>query len=542
MNKPDLVDSLDKTDEAMVTISRTELTALRDRERQFRTIFDGAAIGIRLGAPDGRAIQSNRALSRMLGYSAAELRKLSHTAFTHPEDAADDILFHEELFRGERNHYKREKRYIHEDGHTVWGSLTVSVVRDDDGTLQFIVGMVEDITERKRVEEDLRQRDAQLFQSQKMEAVGQLAGGIAHDFNNMLTVIYSCSDLVLETMQPDDPARSDIEEIRLASQRAAALTRQLLAFSRKQILRAEVLGVVEVVTRLEHMLRRVLGEDVRLTSIAPPSPGDLRASVDRGQLEQILVNLSINARDAMPAGGDLTISFRSAMIDKESIISHQGCTRGRYVAISVADTGSGMEQAVRERIFEPFFTTKPVGKGTGLGLAVVYGIVQQSGGYIEVESVQGEGTTFTIYLPAADDEVALPAPPVSREREHARVTGAILLVEDDPAVRSVAARVLMAEGYAVHTAANGLEALQILQLDKPRIDLVVTDLVMPEMGGQDLVAQFSKLKHRPRALFMSGYTEDEMLRRGALPPGTSFMEKPFTPDALLRRVRAALQT
>jgi PAS domain S-box-containing protein len=525
----------------LVTIAASELAALRDSERQLRTIFEEAAIGIRLGDPDGRAIQSNRALCRMLGYTAAELRNLSYTAFTLSEDAAEDVRFHEELFRGERTHYRREKRYVHKDGQIVWGSLTVSLVRDDNGEPKCIVGMVEDITDRRRAQEDLRERDAQLQQSQKMEAVGQLAGGIAHDFNNLLTVIHGYSELVLGTMQPNDPARSDIQEIRQASERAAGLTRQLLAFSRRQVLQPEALSVMGVVNGLEHMLRRVIGEDIRLSCTAAAPSDMLCALADRGQLEQVLVNLAVNARDAMPSGGDLTISVRNAVLDAEFVATHPGSTSGRYVAIRVADSGTGMDDDVRKRIFEPFFTTKPVGKGTGLGLAVVYGIVKQSDGYIEVESEPGCGSAFTVYLPNADASSTVLPVADARDVPHARPSEVILLVEDDPTVSAIAARVLRQEGYTVHTAADGAEALDLAQGLRTRVDLVLTDLVMPQMGGSELIERFGRFEPHPRALIMSGYTEDEMVRRGRLPAGTSFLEKPFTPHALLQRVRDALR-
>ena len=528
-------------DDELVTISITELAALRDRERQLRAIFEHAGIGIRLGDPHGRAVQSNSALSLMLGYSATELRSLSYTEFTLPEDAAEDVRFHDELFRGERTHYKREKRYVHKDGHIVWGSLTVSLVLDDDGKPQFIVGMVEDITERKRAQDELQLRDAQLQQSQKMEAVGQLAGGIAHDFNNLLTVIHSYSELVLADMQPGDPARADIQEIRHASERAADLTRQLLAFSRRQVLRPALLEISDVINGLEHMLRRLLGEDVRLRTVFEPAECSLRAFADRGQLEQVIVNLAVNARDAMPGGGDLTLSLRHAVLDAQYAQTHPGSVAGAFIAIGVSDSGLGMTDDVRKRMFEPFFTTKPVGKGTGLGLAVVYGIVKQSGGYIEVESEVARGTTFTIFLPEVKGEIVAPSDSAAQPRVKSRPTAAILLVEDDPTVRTVTARVLREEGYVVHEAEQGHEALLIVQRTDVRFDLVLTDLVMPEMGGRELIEALAGSEHPPRALFMTGYTEDEMLRRGALPAGTSVLEKPFTPTVLLERVRSVLQ-
>lgn len=527
-------------DSDFVTISKTELSALRDSERQLRTIFEEAAMGIRLGDPEGRAVRSNAALSRMLGYSAAELRMMSYTELTLPEDSAADVRFHEELFRGERNHYKREKRYVHKDGHIVWGSLTVSLVHGEDGKPQFIVGMVEDITERKRAQEALTQRDAELQQSQKMDAVGQLAGGIAHDFNNLLTVIHNYSDLVLGSMRPHDPARADIQEIRQASERAAALTRQLLAFSRRQVLKPEVVDIVDVVSDLEHMLVRVLGEDIQLKSTATSPPETLRALVDRGQLEQILVNLALNARDAMPAGGDLTISVEHAGDNARFASAHQGRAEGNYVAIRVSDTGTGMSDEVLKRIFDPFFTTKPVGKGTGLGLAVVYGIVNQSGGFIDVASVPDKGTVFTVYLPEANEGIAVKSPTISRTQVSARATEVILLVEDDPAVRAVTKRLLLGRGYTVLTAGNGQEALQIVERKDVHIDLILCDMVMPVMGGQEFIERVATLKRLPRVLFMSGYNEDEMLRRGTLPDGITFLEKPFAPEVLLERVRAAL--
>ncbi|MBI2614851.1 MAG: response regulator [Gemmatimonadetes bacterium] len=389
--------------------------------------------------------------------------------------------------------------------------------------------IVEDITERRRLE-------AQLRQAQKMEAIGRLAGGVAHDFNNILTAILGVSDLLLQDLGPDDPRRTDILEIHDAGKRAAALTRQLLAFSRQQRLIPERLDLNALVTNAERLLRRVIGEDIQVKTALDPALGSVEA--DPGQLEQVLLNLAVNARDAMPNGGALTISTANVELDKTYGEQHFEVRAGSYVMLAVTDTGVGMDRDTQAHLFEPLFTTKEAGKGTGLGLATVYGIVKQSGGYIWVYSEPGEGSTLKIYLPRIDGE----AVPRSAEPDQAVRGGTevILLVEDEEPVRRLAQRVLEGVGYTVLGASNGEEARAIFGQREADIALVVTDLVMPRMGGHLLYETLRDEGKTVKCLFVSGYSEREGHERRVLEGESPFLPKPWTVESLLRKVREVL--
>jgi signal transduction histidine kinase len=392
-----------------------------------------------------------------------------------------------------------------------------------------VVGAIllhQDVSEQRKGEEALRQSEAQLRHAQKMEAVGQLAGGIAHDFNNLLTGILSYADLVLGELRPGDPVRADLEQIRHAAQRAAALTRQLLAFSRRQVLQPHVLSLNGCVAELDAMLRRLLGADVTLETEL--DPGLWYVQADPGQLEQVLVNLVVNARDAMPAGGRVTIATANLPL------SH-----GAYVTLSVSDTGIGMDAATQSRIFDPFFTTKEQGKGTGLGLSTVYGIVEQSGGHVTVESAPGQGATFTIFFPR-HSAPALGLPPGADRRSLPAGTETLLLVEDEAAVRTSTRRLLERQGYTVVEARHGADALRIFEEGGRPIDLVLTDLVRPEMGGRELVERLRARHPGVKVLYMSGYSERAVAVDGVMPPRTGFVEKPFTVEQLIRRTREIL--
>lgn len=390
---------------------------------------------------------------------------------------------------------------------------------------------------RRRTENALRERDEQLRQSQKMEAVGRLAGGVAHDFNNLLTIILGNASLVLDGLQPSDPIYPDLDAVRKASERAAGLVRQLLAFSRKQLLEPRLLKVNELVTNLQSMLRRTIGEDIdfqtRLTD------GSTHVKADPGQIEQVVLNLIINARDAMPRGGQLVLQTSNVVL-KEALGSHNlRVSAGRYVGISVSDTGRGMDPDTMSRIFEPFYTTKEVGKGTGLGLSTVHGIVGQSGGAIQVESTPGHGTKFLVLLPeevASDrkDTVASERRPPSGGKE------TILVLEDEDSVREFVGRVLARLGYTIIAASCGSEALEICRSHDGPIHLILSDVILPQMSGPDFVAQASPLRPECRVLYMSGYTDDALGPHGVLQPGVSLMGKPFTPESIGQRVRQML--
>ncbi len=408
---------------------------------------------------------------------------------------------------------------------------------DEARMVQIATDLAQLAIERERNLAALRRSEEDLRQAQKMEAVGQLAGGIAHDFNNLLTGILSFSDLVLQELRPGDPIRSDIEQIRHAGQRAAALTRQLLAFSRRQVLQPKVLSLNTILADLSAMLRRLAGGGITLDIV--PDPGLWYVMADPGQLEQVLVNLIVNARDAMPRGGRLDITTANCRVATDGPERAGGVKPGAYATFSVTDTGIGMDIATQARIFDPFFTTKEAGGGSGLGLSSVYGIVEQSGGHITVESAPGRGSTFTVYLPRHSEPGAAVLSAVDR-RSLPGGSETILLVEDETSVRTSARRLLERHGYSVVEARHGVEALELAERPGRHFDLVVTDVVMPEMGGRELVERLRARHPSLKVLFMSGYTERAISVDGTMPPGTGFVEKPFTVEQLIRRLRKIL--
>ena len=393
-----------------------------------------------------------------------------------------------------------------------------------------------ELAERERAEAALRKSEEQLRQSQKMEAIGRLSGSVAHDFNNLLSVILSYSDLVLSDLKPIDPLRADIESIHRAGEKAADLTRQLLAFSRQQVLAPRSVDLNEVIRESEKMLRRLLNEDIEVVTHYARRLSVVK--VDPGQIDQVLLNLAVNARDAMPSGGKLTIETKDVELDESYTSEHFGVARGPHVMLAVSDTGIGMDQQTQARIFEPFFTTKDLGKGTGLGLSTVFGIVKQSGGHIWVYSEPGGGTTFKVYLPVAQG--ADPELPVVVEPTTLQGTETVLLVEDQDDVRRVAHAILRRYGYHVIEASNAGEALLSCERHPRTIHLLLTDVVMPQLSGRELAERLVSMRPELRVLYMSGYTENVIVHHGILDSGIAYLQKPIVPDLLARRVREVL--
>jgi two-component system, cell cycle sensor histidine kinase and response regulator CckA len=480
-------------------------------------VFDTATLAL---------LTVNDAAIRQYGYSREELLAMTMREIVHPEDHAALRLTLDKPVRDRGRYTRRDQK---KDG----SIITVEVASHDFafGGRRATLGVVQDVTERLKLEDQLRQ-------SQKMEAVGRLAGGIAHDFNNVLSVILSYGELVLADLSPDSPIRSDIEEIRNAGRRAADLTRQLLMFSRQQVLEPKVLDMNEVLSGMDKMLKRILGADVDLVSLSSPRLGSVRA--DPGSLEQVIVNLAVNARDAMPTGGKLTMETANVALDEEYARKHVGVQPGPHVMLAVTDTGTGMDRATQARIFEPFFTTKGKGKGTGLGLSTVFGIVQQSGGSIWVYSEPGEGTTFKVYLPRVD--AAAERLRSSRPPANLRGSETILLVEDDEQVRAVARAILRHNGYEVVESRSPGEALLLSERHRGKIHLLLTDVVMPQMGGPELAKRLAAQRPDIKVLCMSGYTDDSIVRHGILESSIAYLQKPLTPEALTSKVREVLDS
>jgi PAS domain S-box-containing protein len=508
---------------------RTEVeAALRESEERFRATFEQAAAGMGHTTLEGQYVRVNQRLCDIVGYTREELLVRSFQDITHPDDRDLDLLAKRRQLSGEIQTVAREKRYLHKNGSVVWVDLTVSILREQSGEPKYLIAVVQDITARKQLE-------LELFHAQRMEGVGQLAGGIAHDFNNLLTVIGGRSQLALEKLQAADPLRRDLDLIKKTADRAAALTRQLLVFSRKQVLQPRVVEPNGVVSNSTNLLKRLIGEDIELVFVPTADLGRVR--VDAGQLEQVIVNLAVNARDAMPDGGSLTIETSNVTLAAAYAGRHVGVTPGPYVMLAVSDTGAGMDAATQARIFEPFFTTKGPGKGTGLGLATVYGIVKQSGGHLRVYSEPGVGSVFKVYLPRTD---AAPDAEPLRDTTLPHGTETILLVEDETEVRNLAREVLERLGYSVLEASNPTEAVLISGRHVGLIDLLLTDVVMPRMGGGALAEAVTAARPETKILFMSGYTDDAIVRHGVLEAGVQMLEKPFTPETLAAKVRSVL--
>jgi PAS domain S-box-containing protein len=522
-------------DGAKTIISSVRDTSERkEAEEEYRNIFEGAPVGIIRTSSGGKILTANPALARMLGYESAEelvstISDATHQLWLHADERARFIAIMEEHGSGR----EFECRLKRKDGTALWVSIEGRKVCGGDGRTLYYDGFVDDVTEHKRVQAEKAKLEEQLRQAQKLESVGRLAGGVAHDFNNLLTVINGYSNTVLKLLQDNDPLKPYVEEIGNAGERAAGLTRQLLTFSRKQVIEPKVMDLNDIIRESTPMLQRLIGEDIALTTDLEPCPG--RVMADPDQIHQVIMNLAVNARDAMPDGGRLEIETRNVALDAENNVA---APAGRYVLVAVTDNGHGMDDATRERVFEPFFTTKETGKGTGLGLATVYGIIRQGGGWIDVSSRPGVGTSFKMYLPRVDARAqsAKRGPSAATEKG----TGTILVVEDQQAVRKYTRSVLKRYGYDVIEACDGDEATTKAAQYDGEIRLLVTDVIMPGMNGKQLSERLRKVRPNLKVLFISGYTADIIAERGVLDRSVAFLHKPFGPEDLAAKVREVL--
>jgi two-component system cell cycle sensor histidine kinase/response regulator CckA len=493
---------------------------LKDKDRKFQLLFEENPQPMWVFDPRSQQIlEANQAASQLYGYAREEFREMSLASIEgsiippDPNDLTPAAAIH--------RHRTRDGRRIEVETiaqNIVYGGATVQLVA------------LVDVTLRRQLEEQLRQ-------AQKMEAVGMLAGGVAHDFNNLLTIITGYSQLILKTLSPSDPNHHSAEQIVKAGERAAALTQQLLAFSRRQVLQPKVVDLNKLVVSLSSMLRRLIGEDVDLRLEMRPELGQVNA--DPGQLEQVLMNRVVNARDAMPKGGTLTIETANVTLDENYVSRHIKVKPGQYTLLAVSDNGIGMDEATQVRLFEPFFTTKGSGRGTGLGLSTVFGIVKQSGGTVDVYSVPSRGTSVKIYLPRIDRQVIAESETLSKAV--ARGSETILVVEDDEMVRNLVRETLQREGYNVLDAADSVEACRVSEKHRTAIHLLITDVVMPKVSGRDLAVELCRRRPGMRVLYMSGYTDSAIVNSGILQKEVAFLNKPFTPSALAARVRDVLE-
>jgi PAS domain S-box-containing protein len=517
--------------------------ALQVSERRYRGLFEGVPIGLYRTTPEGQVLDANSALVEILGYPDKEslLAIDAPDVYVNPEDRRrwQVMMEHEGTTRGFE---AQVRRY---DGTAIWVRETAHTVRDQDGRVLYYEGSLENITERRQAELEKERLQERLIQAQKMEAVGRLAGGIAHDFNNVLTAIQGYGQFLLDDLVSDDPegwptaqsVRADLGQILKVADRAALLTQQLLAFSRKQVLQPRVLDLNDLLHGMENLLQRLIGEDIDLITVLAPDLGHVRA--DPGQIEQVIMNLSVNARDAMPRGGKLAFETANVELDETYAQTHPNVDPGRYVLLTVSDSGAGMSDEVKAHLFEPFFTTKEQGSGTGLGLATVYGIVEQSGGHIVVFSKVGVGTTFKVYLPMTEKATRVSGSRISA-RDMPSGTETVLLVEDERSVRDLICRVLGRCGYAVLAAGHPQEAMALSDEHAGDVHLLVTDVVMPGMGGKVLAERLVASRPQMKVLYISGYTDDAIVHHGVLDAGIHFVQKPFTPSALARKVREVL--
>jgi PAS domain S-box-containing protein len=514
---------------------RTE-RSLRDAEQKLRLMANHLREMVMAFDMRRKPIYANRSVETLTGYTAVDLNAASGLPWYHPEDAAR-MRAHWESFWTGGSVQDVEYRLMARNGSVLWMEATWGPMRDAAGKQIGVQGCERDITPRVKAEEALKESQERYLQAQKLESVGRLAGGVAHDFNNLLTVINGYGELVWEKLDPASPLRVEVEQIRLAGARAAELTRHLLAFSRKQMVQPRPLDLNRMLEEAEKMLRRMLGEDIRLRTRLEPNLGKVLA--DAGQIHQVLMNLAVNARDAMPMGGELVLETANVEVDESSASEHPDSQPGSYVMLSVTDTGLGMDEEVRRHIFEPFYTTKGPGKGSGLGLATVYGIVRQSHGWIGVSSEPGKGTAFQIYLPRVEVKIE-DEPPAGASGAVLEGAETILVVEDQEEVRRLASRVLARYGYRVLEADGAQQAIAAAQEHKGAVDLLLMDVLLPETDGRTLAGQLRQFLPETRVLYTSGYSQNVIAHRGVLDPGVAYIGKPYTPDGLVAKVREVL--
>ena len=510
--------------------------ALQENQQKYRVLVENAGEVI-LVAQDGQIKFVNRRISDVAGYLPEELIGKPFSDYIHPDDRETVAERHINQLKGAAVPGVNPFRVITREGAVRWAESNIVLIEWEGkpATLNFIT----DITDRKRAEEARDKLQSQLHQAQRMESIGILAGGVAHDFNNLLTIIIGNAQLAMADLPKDDPLREDMEEIRKAGERGAMLTRQLLIFSRREPHRMEILDLNDVVQDMDKLLRRLVRESIELRMIRAPGLWKIRADV--GQMEQVIMNLAVNARDVMPEGGTLTVETANVELDTAFFHAHDVSGEpGSYVMLAVTDTGPGMDKSLQERIFEPFFTTKERGAGTGLGLSTVYGIVKQAGGYIWPYSQPGMGTTMKIYLPRAED---VPRGVLEEETADTEAGGEVVLVaEDNPPLRELAHKALQKAGYQVLTAGDGEEALRVSEAFKGEIHLLLTDVVMPRMGGQELAGRIRTPRPGIKVVYMSGFPDRELSHAGPLDSNATFLQKPFTPQSLCLKVREALGT
>ena len=516
--------------------------SVREQTRLLNSVVESMADGLAVANRQGELLLLNGSAQRLLGPGALEAQpaEWGERCGIFQEDAVTPFPPQEtpllRAMSGELTSsvpmFVKNAR-VQEGAHVLVSS---SLLRDETGQVSGGIALLRDITESKRAQEALRKTEEQLRQSQKMDAIGRLAGGIAHDFNNILSVIISLSDVAQDGVTPGEPLAEDLKEINKAGQRAAALTKQLLMFSRHQLFEPTTVDLDGLLASMDKMLQRLIGADVELVTLRSGQLGRVRA--DPGSLEQVIMNLVVNARDAMPRGGRLTIETADVMVTDDFAAHHVGMDVGPHVMLAVSDTGVGMDKATQDRVFEPFFTTKEKGKGTGLGLSTVFGIVRQARGSVWLYSEPGRGTTFKVYLPRIDGTAVALTPPAVLENLHGSET--ILLVEDDDQVRSVAAAILRRHGYRIIDARNAGEALLHAEAHDGFIHLLLTDVVMPQMSGPELARRLGRSRPAMRIICMSGYTDDSVVRHGVLESHVDYLQKPLTPGSLAAKVRSVL--